>query len=206
MLTVLLPLLTVMSGPIEAPPETPSEIVEYYRYYNLAMAFSTPGERSRIVGHRQKLQMLRPGKDDRLLPYVMATDPNQVERLARIERWMRRLEKRVREIDPKMAAYVQGPMPEMMYRSDLVEVASVDVDRRKGTALVELRVRTLRPPDNALFVAQYDELAPRESEPTLGRLLAIVPGPNVTTIEHHTWIRDAAGWRREAATRHFLNN
>jgi hypothetical protein len=165
-----------------APPAEPPEIATYYRDYNLATAFSTRAERSRLI--------------------ESAAAPDS-ERLRRVARWLKRLDGMVADHDPGIARDARGSTL-LAYRADLLRVTSVETDDEAGVATVELEAVSIEPTGGALFVSRYDELAGGGKEPSVERLLAEVRGRTTVSLERHRWERRGGRWRLAPATHHFL--
>jgi len=165
-------------------PRLPPEIREHYRDYNFVNAFSTFRERSLLAaGHADS--------SDR--------------RLARVARVMRRLAARVDQIDPGMSVPSGGRRLDTTDRADLLRVTSFDLDESRGEAWLDLEALALDGPASITLVSRFDDLASTDAEVSVDELVAATRRPLVRTVEIHRWVRVGGAWRREAATRHFID-
>ena len=166
-----------------AEPQLPAEIQDHYRDYNFVNAFSTIDER-------------------RLVAEVGATPSGA--RLARVMRVMKRLAARVEKLDPGIVV-PSRPAPETTYRADLLRVTSFDLDESRGEAWLHLEALALDRTTNMTLVSRFDDLASADRQPSVDQLAAASGRPLVRSFEIHRWVRVGGAWRREAATRIFVD-
>jgi hypothetical protein len=171
------------SAPPADAPQLPAEIQAHYRDYNFVNAFSTVHERNLLADGRSDASDLR---------------------LTRIAGLMRRLTARVEQLDPGIVVSARR-RPETTDRAELLRVTSFDLDESRGEAWLYLEALALEPPANVTLVSRFAELTTADEEPSLDRLVAAAGRPLVRTYEIHHWVRAGRAWRREAATRSFVD-
>jgi len=171
------------SAPPADAPQLPAEIQEHYRDYNFVNAFSTVRERNLLADGRSDASGMR---------------------LTRIAGLMRRLTARVEPLDPGIVVSARR-RPETTDRAELLRVTSFDLDQSGGEAWLYLEALALEPPANVTLVSRFAELTAEDEEPSLDRLVAAAGRPLVRTYEIHHWVRAGRAWRREAATRSFVD-
>ena len=160
----------------------PSEIQEHYRDHNFVSAFSTVGERQLVAEGRQ---------------------PPAGRRLSRVAAAMKRLARRIDDVDPGIVSS-RARATEAIFREDILRVTSFEGGESAGEAWVRLQALRLDGPGRLMLISRFEELAAADRRPSVDDLVVAGGRLLVTTGEIHRWLWIDGAWRRDRATRHFL--
>lgn len=195
------------------PNELSSQITEYYRHRNFAVAFSSEVEQEIIIDSlicRGALDNLSPDWSSQHLEFCgEIPDLPESERLDAIEASIKELDKRVlpEETNSLIPGYLPGsgslmrksdpnlvPLPSS---ADLVPPTLLKINQvqsSENSVTLEVTAFPINPEENVKLIEQYEEYESREKVPVKKLMQSVAT--SITHKEFHHWVLIDGNWKK----------